>query len=198
MALWDELTSMSSSEHHRPPILITLDGIDHFMRMSFYRDASFKFIHAHDLALVNHFLAYLSGSKVFPNRGAVLAATCVSNKPAASTFANILRQRETNTGTSTSTSTTTTKATSRHHHHLTQPSPYARTDSRVSEVMNNIEDVQVLKGLNKSETRGILEYYAASGLFRGLVDDRTVAEKWSLAGGGVIGELERIGISPLL
>ena len=51
--------------------------------------------------------------------------------------------------------------------------------------------VQRLRGLDRMEARGLLEYWAQSGMVRQRVDDRYVGEKWSLAGGGVIGELER-------
>ena len=36
-----------------------------------------------------------------------------------------------------------------------------------------------------------MEYWAQSGVLRAQVDERTVTEKWSLAGNGIIGEIER-------
>lgn len=38
-----------------------------------------------------------------------------------------------------------------------------------------------------------MEYFAQSGILREQVNDNWVGEKWSLAGGGVVGELERLG-----
>jgi small subunit ribosomal protein S29 len=36
-----------------------------------------------------------------------------------------------------------------------------------------------------------MEYYAMSGVLRNTVTERLVSEKWSVSGGGIIGELER-------
>jgi small subunit ribosomal protein S29 len=38
-----------------------------------------------------------------------------------------------------------------------------------------------------------MEYFARSGLLRENINDEWVGEKWSLAGGGVVGELEKLG-----
>ena len=48
-----------------------------------------------------------------------------------------------------------------------------------------------LKGLSKDEARGLMEYWAKSGILRQTVSESLVGEKWSLSGGGVVGELER-------
>lgn len=49
--------------------MMTLDGLSHIMRPTAYLDRSVKPIHAHDFALVKHFLDYLSGQKALPNGG---------------------------------------------------------------------------------------------------------------------------------
>ena len=51
-----------------------------------------------------------------------------------------------------------------------------------------------LQGLTKDEARGVMEYYARSGLFRESVTDGMVSEKWTLAGSGIIGELEKASV----
>ena len=51
-----------------------------------------------------------------------------------------------------------------------------------------------LQGLTKDEARGVMEYYAQSGLFREAVTEGTVSEKWTLAGSGIIGELEKASV----
>ena len=51
--------------------------------------------------------------------------------------------------------------------------------------------VQRLQGLSRAETRGLVEYWARSGMVRERVDERFLGEKWALSGGGVVGELER-------
>lgn len=159
--------------------MITIDSINHIMRLSHYRDANFNPIHAHDLLLVHHLLSYLSGAKSLPNGGAILAATSMSNTPSTPTFSLALRQHEARAA--------------------GQPAPPANpfelVDHRVTDVMSSPRlDVTRLRGLNRAETRALLEYYAASGLLRERVDERSVGEKWSLAGGGIIGEVEKVAL----
>lgn len=62
--------------------------------------------------------------------------------------------------------------------------------------MDALKDVGVLEvsGISKDEARSIMEYYAQSGLLRAKVDQRFVSEKWSMAGMGNIGELERVSV----
>ena len=81
-ALWKELTS--PSQQKRPPVLVALDGIDHWMTLSKYRSAEYNLIHAHQLAPVQHFLEILfnkSQAGNFSNGGMVLAARTGSNSP---------------------------------------------------------------------------------------------------------------------
>ena len=76
------------------------------------------------------------------------------------------------------------------------PQPYEKVDQRVLDLLAGCDglDVQRLKGLDRDvEARGLLEYFARSGVFREAVSEKTVGEKWSLAGGGVIGEMARFG-----
>ena len=78
--------------------------------------------------------------------------------------------------------------------------PYKRVDMRVMDALQQLKgndnafDVLKVGGLSKDEARSIMEYYAESGLLRHRVHDRFVAEKWSLAGMGNIGELERASV----
>jgi small subunit ribosomal protein S29 len=51
-----------------------------------------------------------------------------------------------------------------------------------------------LQGITKDEAKGVMEYYARSGLFREAVTDGAVSEKWTLAGSGIIGELEKASV----
>ena len=73
---------------------------------------------------------------------------------------------------------------------LPQWDPYLAIDQRVADVMSDVK-VQKLQGLSKEEARGMMEYYAQSGMLRNTVTDGLVSEKWTLAGNGIIGELER-------
>ncbi|KAI9697663.1 MAG: 37S ribosomal protein S23 mitochondrial [Candelina mexicana] len=172
--LWSELTTPASEAVKRPPILLAMDGLSHFMRDSAYRDADFNPIHAHDLALVEHLMTYLSGTKTLPNGGAIFAATSGSNRPSTPTLSLALKQAEARAaGTD-----------------IPQPSPFETQDQRVLDALKGVEVVR-LGGLTREEARGLMEYYAASGAMRQVVDERLVSEKWTLAGGGIVGELEK-------
>ena len=77
------------------------------------------------------------------------------------------------------------------------PGPYQKLDSRVSSLLDTAPaartKVQELKGLTKSETRGLLEYFRLSGLLKAKVDETTLGEKWTMSGSGNIGELCKVG-----
>ena len=180
-ALWQELTVPSTDQVQRPPIMITMDGISHLMRTSNYQDPQFKPIHAHNLVLVQHLLGYLSGAKPLPNGGAVLAAVSNSDKTPAPTLSTALRQLEARAPGSSGVDA------------VLQANPFEESDDRVLEVMRDVQ-AQRLRGLSKPETRALLEYYAASGILRERIDQRKVGEKWTLAGGGIIGEVENVAL----
>lgn len=180
-AFWDELTTPSQDpKHPRPPILFALDGLNWIMRLSEYRDARFNLIHSHDLALVRHFVEYLSGVRTLPNGGAIIAATSASNKPPAPTFQLMIRQLE---------------ARNNNAKEIPQANPFEKHDQRVMDALKDMELWQI-KGLNREETRALLEYYAASGLLRDSVNEKKVSENWTLAGGGIVGEIERNALVP--
>lgn len=52
-------------------------------------------------------------------------------------------------------------------------------------------EIKRLSGLTKMEAKALLEYWALSGVLRAEVSERFVGEQWSVAGGGLPGELER-------
>ncbi|OBT48666.1 hypothetical protein VE00_00737 [Pseudogymnoascus sp. WSF 3629] len=168
-ALWKEITAQGF-----PPILLAADGLNHMMTVSAYRAPDFSQVHAHDLVLIKHFVDHISGAKTLPNGGAVVAATTSGNIPKTDSmnlaFQNI---REKAAG-----------------EQITAPSPWVETDGRVMESLKKV-DLMPLKGLTKAEARGLMEYWAASGVLRQAVDERTVTEKWALAGNGVVGEIAR-------
>jgi small subunit ribosomal protein S29 len=169
-AFWKEITSPD-----RPPILFALDGLSHIMKASAYRSPEYELIHAHDLVLVKHFVEYLSGKKKLPNGGAVIAATTKSNCPLSyATDLAITQQVERQGG----------------KEQITKIDPWAKIDMRAYESLQAAR-VMKLKGLSKAEARGLMEYWAASGLLRQRVDERTVTERWALAGNGIVGEIER-------
>ena len=97
---------------------------------------------------------------------------------------------------------------------IPQPDPYFRYDQRVLNVLatrettvsasltggkqsiesprkGSVIEVQRLQGLSKEEAKGIMDYWALSGMLRQEVSERLVGEKWTISGGGIVGELER-------
>ncbi|KAL1610964.1 hypothetical protein SLS59_000601 [Nothophoma quercina] len=178
-ALWNEL-----SQPGQPQILLAAEGLSHIMRNSEYMNADVKPIHAHDLTVVRHFVDHLSGAKQLPNGGVVLAATSKSNAPTSPAMEHQIKSAE----------ALKTGAT------IPQWNPYTSVDARTLEALKDLSnpkaDLDILEvgGLSKEEARSIMEYYAESGMLRHQVNDGFVTEKWSLAGMGNIGELERASV----
>lgn len=82
-----------------------------------------------------------------------------------------------------------------------QPDPYAEVDNRVLDLFKQAAskssssplELQILGGLSRDEARGYMEYFARSGILQEKITDEWVSEKWSIAGGGIIGEMEKLG-----
>lgn len=148
------------------------------MRNSEYLSTEVEPIHAHDLTIIRHFVDHLSGNATLPNGGIVLAATTGSNSPANPSLDYSIKCAIARKNTPDN---------------LPLWNPYKEGDSRV---MDALKDVGVLEvsGISKDEARSIMEYYAQSGLLRAKVDQNFVSEKWSMAGMGNIGELERVSV----
>ena len=175
-ALWSELTAQGAN---RPPILLTLDGLAHVMKVSDYRSPSFELIHSHDLSLVRLFTDAFGGAVQFPNGGAVLAATSRNNAPRAPSMELALSQREAEQARAAD---------------VPKADPFFRGyDERVEAVLRSVQVLR-LGGISKLEARAVMEYWAASGMLRAAVDETTVTEKWTLAGSGVLGEMERAAL----
>ncbi|KAL1962019.1 hypothetical protein VTN77DRAFT_663 [Rasamsonia byssochlamydoides] len=200
-ALWSELTATEAKVNEkefkpRPPMVVTVDGLAHWMMDSKYRSADFEPIHAHDLVFVKHFLSLLQpgGAKpTLPNGGILLYSTTASNNPTVYTFEVVLKQlaaRQRGVDPSSP--------------DFPRPDPYAKVDERVLNLFDSAVskpqsprekalELQTLGGLNRDEARGFMEYFARSGILREKVTEEWVGEKWSLAGGGIIGEMEKLG-----
>lgn len=211
-ALLKELTAPG-----RPPILLTLDGLSHIMKESAYKSPQFQPVHAHDLTFVRWFLSHFSGEKPFPNGGMVLTATSESNEPKIETLQFRLQQLEVKQALEKGLPNPRQDAelpdpvlpfllaTGQQPNPVPQPIAHNNYDQRVFDVLGsphgvvagnqtaNAKEVQVqkMKGMSKEEARGMMEYWAKSGIMRQTINDRLVGEKWSLSGGGIPGELER-------
>ena len=154
-----------------------------------YMTAAFKPIHAHDLALVKVFLGYFTGASPLPNGGLILAATSASNAPPNPSLDLALAMLE-----ASKTSQSPAQSADLYNPSPAMPDPFFTYDKRVMDIFEAPDskiEVQRLLGLSKEEARGLMEYWAKSGILKHEVDDRLVGEKWCLSGGGVVGELER-------
>jgi small subunit ribosomal protein S29 len=180
MTLWKEL-----SQPGGPQILLAADGLSHIMRNSKYMSADVQPVHAHDLTIVRHFVDHLSGAKQLPNGGVVIGATSQSNAPTSAALDFCIEAAE---------------ARQIQPDNVPLWNPYKVVDARVMEALKDLtqanKDLDVINvgGLSKDEARSIMEYYAESGMLRHQVNDSFVSEKWSLAGMGNIGELERASV----
>ncbi|KPM44711.1 hypothetical protein AK830_g1875 [Neonectria ditissima] len=169
-ALWTELTLPG-----RPPVLFALDGLAHINKISAYRDPSFKEVHAHELALVRTFVDALSGKTTLPNGGAIIGVTSENNSHHHPSQELVLTQLEAG------------QAGQR----VPKPNPYERKyDERVYEALKNSWVLRV-DGVSKDEAMALMEYWGASGLVRSVLTSRTVSEKWTVGGHGIVGEMER-------
>jgi hypothetical protein len=176
-AFWAELCIPTDAKSgiERPKVLFTMDGMDHAMQSkSGYLDRLARPIHAHRLALINHFMSMLSGETELPNGGLILGATSGSNRPSVPTFDiclsnGIARKNLDSTG---------------------LWNPFIEHDKVVQKVMRDV-NVWSVEGINRPETRGIIDYYAKSGMLRATVTEALVNEQWAISGRGIIGEIER-------
>ena len=193
-ALWKELTSPPKEDSaepsskpdenpfRRPPILLTLDNVSHIMTTTRYQtvDKNGKFhpIHAHDLSIVKHFVDHLSGETALGNGGLVLAATSESEHAKSDALEVAIKMAETRQN----------KPQSQNLDDFWDP--YKSIDRRSLDTLRTV-DVMKLNGLTRQEARTVMEYWAGSGMLRGTVAEEFVVEKWTLAGGGIVGELEK-------
>ncbi|KAL8719725.1 MAG: hypothetical protein Q9225_003295 [Loekoesia sp. 1 TL-2023] len=168
----------------RPPVFLGLDGLAHAMQPGTgYTAPNMKPIHPHDLVILNWYLSFLSWKADLPNGGIIMAATSQSNAPRVPALDVALSQLE---GDYTTRAGQVVPKKER--------IPLMRYDERVLQVLKGNKgkiDVQRLEGLSKEEARGLLEYWAKSGMVRERVSEGFVGEKWAVSGGGVVGELER-------
>ncbi|KAL1614035.1 hypothetical protein SLS54_010105 [Diplodia seriata] len=179
-AFWRELTTPSNKEKAeeglvRPPVMVCMDNLSFIMNNSEYLGREGKPIHAHDFVLVRHFVNLLNGTAKLPNGGIVLAATSGSNSPKSHALDFAIE---------------TIEAKQTGDKDLPSWNPYKKVDERSLKALSNVETMHV-KGLTREEARAIIEYYAQSGMMRRTVDENLVSEKWTVSGGGIIGELER-------
>ncbi|RSM15607.1 hypothetical protein CEP52_000636 [Fusarium oligoseptatum] len=143
-----------------------------------YRDPSFNQVHSHELALVRLFVDALSGKVPLPNGGAVIGVTSANNAHRHPSQELVLSQLEAGQA----------------GREVPKPNPYERGyDERVYDALRH-SWVLRLEGITKDEARSLMEYWGASGLFRNVLNSRTVSEKWTVGGHGIVGEMERAAL----
>jgi len=164
----------------RPPILFSLDGLAHIMKHSVYRNPAFELIHSHDFALVRLFTDALGGKTQFANGAAVVGVASRGNSPLIPSVIKALEQ----------------SAAKKMGQQIPDREPYQRYDERVFDALRDV-DVLPVKGVSKTEARALMEYWAASGILRQRIDEKAVTEKWTMAGNGVVAEMERVAFHDL-
>ncbi|KAK4690127.1 hypothetical protein P7C71_g6597, partial [Lecanoromycetidae sp. Uapishka_2] len=137
----------------RPPLMMCIDGLAHAMGKTAYISAKdYQPIHAHDFTLVKFFLSQLSSTSSLPNGGAILAATSSSNQPHITSLNLALSQLEGK--------------------EPVQRDPFAKYDERVLGVFDKGGvEAKRLGGVSKEEARGLMEYWARSGVVRQKIDE---------------------------
>lgn len=185
-ALWKELNSAGTGKAAIPPVLIAVDSVDHWFDMTKYRSSDFKFIHAHQFLYIRQFMQLLFHTPApgLANGGMILAATSGSNSPLAPSLHILLSQM-----------IARAKGLQMTDAEFPLPKPYQKVDQRILDHFRGSEATQVqeLKGLTQHEAKGLLEYYARSGILKEPLTDIKISEKWTLSGGGIIGELTKFG-----
>src|SRR5690606_36273507 len=141
----------------------TLDGLPHVMRDSAYRDQAFNPVHAHNLTTVRLFIDAISGRTPLVNGGAVIGASGGNDNLKLPSLDLILAQMEAGAAGK----------------EIPQPDPYERRyDDRVFDALKEAKLLKV-GGVTKEEARAVMEYWGASGMFLGAVNDPTVSTNWT-------------------
>lgn len=181
--LLTELTGPGNAT--RPPLLFAVDSLDHWMGLTKYRDSEYNLIHAHQLTVVRTFLDLLfSGKQKLANGGIIMAATTESNSPATPGFDVLLKQIK-----------ALREGTKPTDESFPLPGPYQKVDSRTLGLLNPSAGTELLSlgGVSKAELASLMKYFVLSGILKEDVTPETVSEKWSVSGGGNVGEFCRWG-----
>lgn len=183
-AVWKELNTRG--DNPRPPILLTVDSVDHWMGASKYRSAEFDLIHAQQFTLVKQVTdLFFSGTqKPLANGGMMIMSTSGSNKPTFPSLRTLVDQfRARDNGIDPSSPA------------FPVPKPYSKPDTRVIDLFSKAADVRFMdvNGTTVPESKALLEYFARSGLFQRGVTEHVVNQLRALSSGGLVGELAKLG-----
>lgn len=180
-----ELTGPGKAE--RPPLLVTVDNLNHWLGPTKYRSPDYKIIHAHQLTIVRTFLDLLfSGKQQLSHGGLVMAATTGSNAPSNPSLELLLKQVQAlRSGTKPTDDS------------FPLPAPYQKIDSPTMSLLDPAASTEImpLGGVSKAEIGSLMQYYVLSGILKEDVNPENISEKWTLSGGGIVGELCKWGES---
>lgn len=186
-AFWKELNT--PGEYPRPPVLLAVDGVDHWFGLTKYRNAEYGFIHAQQFSLIKQFTdLFFSGSETpspLLNGGVMFFTTSGSNSPKFPSFETLIKQLH-----------ATKQGVDPKSPDFPMQSPYSNPDARITSLLSRAQGVQLLEvnGTTKNESQGILEYFARSGLLQKQLSEKLVSDYRQLSAGGVIGELAKLGV----
>jgi small subunit ribosomal protein S29 len=186
-ALWHEINLKSSPEidtfGKRPPILLCVDNISHIFGETKYqvlnKEGRLSSIHSYDMVLPKLVIDCITGNESFGNGGMALGATSGSDRVTCHPLEvgiKLAESRKKNPDSLASLSDVW--------------NPYDRIDRRVLDSMMDLEVLE-LAGISKDEAREMIEYWAYNGLVRERVGDHWVSDRWTMSGGGLMGELEK-------
>jgi len=165
-------------------VLFSADNISYLFSLSGYTNLDPEKdrlvpIHSFDFLLPKHIVDHLTGSKTLPNGGIVLGATSKSHYVKCQPLSVGLEMGQSRID-------EPERPTPVHEFW----NPLFKIDRRVLDEVLNL-DVLKLEGIPKEHAREMIEYWAKSGLVNHRVENSYVGQKWTLSGGGVIGELEK-------
>jgi small subunit ribosomal protein S29 len=186
-ALWHEINLQSSPEvdafGKRPPILLCVDNISHIFGLTKYqvlnKEDALSPIHSYDMVLPKLVIDCLTGEESFGNGGVVMGATSGSDRVTCHPLEAGIKLAESKQKSPDSPASLADVW-----------NPYDRIDRRVLDSMMDLKVLR-LSGVSKDEARQIIEYWAYNGVVRDRVADDWVSDRWTMSGGGLMGELEK-------
>lgn len=184
-AVWQELTVPAGDAKGpaRPPVLIAIDGVNFWMGETKYMSADYKPIHAQQFTIIKQFtdLLFPQAENPLPNGGMIMACTTKSNHPTTPAFDWLVKQRA---------AYEELDAEDEANFKPT-PNPYMKNaDKRVTDLLPRSYSIEFeeLGSVQLGEAKGLLEYFARSGIFREAVTEPKVAELKGLSN-GIIGDM---------
>ena len=172
-------------QQSRPPVLLAVDGLNHWMTLTDYKTPEMARIHAHQFVIIRNFLEHLfTANHPLSYGGLVIGASTGSNTKAVPAFELLTRQ-----------CAALRNGTKPDDPSFPLPGAFQYLDPRPLSLLDPNANTQVmdLQGLSKQETGFLLEYFVLSGILKEHITKENVAEKWALSGNGIVGQLCALG-----